>query len=65
MFASVRQNGFIAAGIVSSPASAVIPGRIEDANQDVQLHILESRDSGSGANAPARNDEGSKWPAFS
>jgi hypothetical protein len=27
---------------------AVIPGRIEDANYDVQLHIGESRDSGSG-----------------
>jgi hypothetical protein len=39
MFASVPQNGFIAGGIVSSPASAVIQGRIEDANQDVQLHI--------------------------
>jgi DNA helicase II / ATP-dependent DNA helicase PcrA len=25
---------------------AVIPGRIEDANYDVQLHIGESRDSG-------------------
>jgi hypothetical protein len=24
---------------------------------DVQLHIGESRDSGSGANAPSRNDE--------
>jgi DNA helicase II / ATP-dependent DNA helicase PcrA len=26
----------------------IIPGRIEDANYDVQLHIGESRDSGSG-----------------
>jgi len=24
----------------------VIPGRVEDANYDVQLHIWESRDSG-------------------
>jgi hypothetical protein len=27
------------------------------ANYDVQLHIGESRDSGSGANAPSRNDD--------
>ncbi len=31
-----------------APLSAGIPGRIEDASHDVQLHIGESRDSGSG-----------------
>ena len=34
----------------------VIPGRCEASNYDVQLHIGESRDSGSGASAPSRND---------
>ncbi len=29
-------------------------------NYDVQVHIGESRDSGSGANAPSRNDEGAE-----
>ena len=37
----------IAGGMVLRSA-AVIPGRIADANSDVQLHIGESRDSGSG-----------------
>jgi DNA helicase II / ATP-dependent DNA helicase PcrA len=48
-----------------APLSAVIPGRIEDANHDVQLHIGESRDKGDSLRdsgfAPAgapRNDEG-------
>ncbi len=31
-----------------APLSSVIPGRIEDASPEVQLHIGESRDSGSG-----------------
>src|SRR5450432_216177 len=30
-------------------SSAVIPGRCEASDYDVQLHIVESRDSGSGA----------------
>src|ERR1700674_2880301 len=34
----------------------VIPGRCNASNYDVQLHIGESRDSGSGAGAPSRND---------
>jgi O-antigen ligase len=37
----------IAGGMVLRSA-AVIPARIADANSDVQLHIAESRDSGSG-----------------
>ena len=36
---------------------SVIPGRCGASNYDVQLHIGESRDSGSGAGAPSRNDE--------
>src|SRR3984957_9315152 len=35
---------------------SVIPGRCEASNYDVRLHIGESRDSGSGASAPSRND---------
>ncbi|WP_291687795.1 hypothetical protein, partial [Bradyrhizobium sp.] len=35
---------------------AVIPGRCEASDYDVQLQIGESRDSGSGADAPSRND---------
>src|SRR6202051_3129801 len=35
----------------------VIPGRCEASNYDVRLHIGESRDSGSGAYAPSRNDD--------
>ena len=35
---------------------AVIPGRCETSNFDVRLHIRESRDFGSGASAPFRND---------
>jgi DNA helicase II / ATP-dependent DNA helicase PcrA len=34
--------------LAQAPSKAVIPGRIEDANSDVQLHIKEARDSGSG-----------------
>jgi uncharacterized flavoprotein (TIGR03862 family) len=34
----------------------VIPGRCEASNYGVPLHTRESRDSGSGANAPSRND---------
>jgi hypothetical protein len=30
----------------ATQSNIVIPGRIEDANYDVQLHIGESRDSG-------------------
>ena len=41
--------GAIDAAVISAEtAAAVIPGRIEDANSDVQSHIEESRDSGSG-----------------
>src|SRR6185436_5022777 len=39
---------------------SVIPGRCAASNSDVQLHIRESRDSGSGAGAPSRNDEARK-----
>jgi DNA helicase-2/ATP-dependent DNA helicase PcrA len=35
-----------------APLSSVIPGRIEDASPEVQLHIGESRDSGSGPSDP-------------
>jgi len=35
----------------------VIPGRCEASNYDVQLHIWESRDSGSGPDGPSRNDD--------
>ncbi|MGA2057297.1 MAG: UvrD-helicase domain-containing protein [Bradyrhizobium sp.] len=37
--------------------SPVIPGRIEDANYDVQSHIGESRDSGLAPAGAPRNDE--------
>ncbi len=37
--------------------SPVIPGRIEDANSDVPLHIEESRDSGFAPTGAPRNDE--------
>src|ERR1700719_3064254 len=40
----------------------VIPGRCEASNYDVQLHIGESRDSGSGAYAPSRNDGINRLP---
>jgi hypothetical protein len=39
------------------------PGRCKASNYDVQLHIREARDSGSGANAPSRND-GTQYPQF-
>jgi hypothetical protein len=42
----------------------VIPGRCEASNYDVQLHIGESRDSGSGASAPSRNDAARHFPVF-
>src|SRR5712671_1694451 len=38
-------------------SKTVIPGRCEASNYDMQLHIGESRDSGSGADAPSRNDQ--------
>jgi DNA helicase-2/ATP-dependent DNA helicase PcrA len=51
------------------PLSSVIPGRIEDANPDVQLHIGESgnkedssRDSGFAPVGAPRNDEGNIVP---
>src|SRR5258708_23234299 len=43
--------------IASAASKAVIPGRCKASNYDVQLHIGESRDSGSGASAPSRNDK--------
>jgi DNA helicase-2/ATP-dependent DNA helicase PcrA len=46
-------------GIDDSP---VIPGRVEDANHDVQLHIGESRDSGFAPAGAPQNDGGKVVP---
>jgi DNA helicase-2/ATP-dependent DNA helicase PcrA len=45
------------AGVPELASSPVIPGLTEGQNYDVQSHIGESRDSGSGAYAPSRNHE--------
>src|SRR3954452_543494 len=66
---SARRNGKTGDGRSDSSAVApvfkqVIPGRCEASNYDVQLHIGESRDSGSGAYPPSRNDETKKYCRF-
>jgi hypothetical protein len=44
-------------GFSDGVSNFVIPGRCNASNYDVQLHIGESRNSGSGAYAPSRNDD--------